>query len=81
MDTLSEKLTPEAARRSRKRGGCNLGAALRRLSEEDRSLVEAALADRDTYPGTYIAAALRASGWDVSQFSVRRHRNRECACD
>ena len=81
MDTLRDMLTPEAARRSQPKGGCNLSKTLPKLTDDERELLNTALDDRETYTAVYLADVLKAQGYEVSAFTIRRHRNGTCTCD
>ena len=54
---------------------CSVGEALAEFGDE---LTEA-LADL-TIPATALEDALRARGWTVSEYTLRRHRNGRCRC-
>lgn len=58
---------------------CTLGLEMRKLSEEDRSAVEQALADPD-YTSTAISRALQAEEVHVSGPAIARHRRGGCRC-
>lgn len=56
---------------------CATCAVLLRLDADDRTALEAALAD-ESKPGSAIARTLRAHGHKVRDDSVRRHRRENC---
>lgn len=81
--SLSERL---AAASGVKKRFCKIGVILSgtQLKDEDKKILSNYLDTPEGTPGrianTAIAAALRAEGFDVSNSSVDRHRNGDCAC-
>jgi hypothetical protein len=58
---------------------CVMGRVLQKMTDADRELVQAWLADEEKTAGI-ISAALRTEGYPVKDQSVRRHRRGACAC-
>ena len=67
-----------AASRPR-RATCGVTKVLGSLSDADRKVLEAALADPDVTHAA-IERVLAAEGIELPQGTVRRHRHGECAC-
>ena len=62
-----------------RRAVCGVTKVLGSLSDADRKVLEAALADPDVTHAA-IERVLAAEGIELPQGTVRRHRNGECAC-
>lgn len=81
--SLSERLATASVVRKRL---CKIGVILSgtQLTDEDKKVLSDYLDTPEGTPGrlanTAIAAALRAEGFDVSNSSIDRHRNLDCAC-
>lgn len=75
MGTLAQALEPN------KQCGppCSMATLLANLDDDDRQTLEAWLAD-PTMQHARIARALQASGHDIKQLTVNRHRNGDCRC-
>lgn len=73
MGILADLTPPEKPNR------CGLGKTIDSLAEEDRSILEAALADaRWSHKALY--DALRQRGIAVSRETLTRHRLKGCQC-
>lgn len=77
-DILSrmQRLSHSPGSRSR----CKVAVMLEQMPD---STTESALLTalyRDSITATALAAVMKAEGYDISAFSVRRHRRNECAC-
>lgn len=59
--------------------GCGVGTLLQSLPGEAAESIEAAI-NRPELTASAINAALRRRGAEISIFTLRRHRRRECSC-
>lgn len=59
---------------------CKVDDWLGKLNESDRKILTDALADLNTWPHSTLARALRAKGVDISDTTIGKHRNKDCAC-
>jgi hypothetical protein len=76
---LKDALEAEAARPVVKGPRCTVGQLLEKLDHEDAEALRAAI-NSDMMLET-IAAAIRATGVQMSALTVSRHRRRLCLCD
>jgi hypothetical protein len=76
---LKEALTEEAAKPVIKGPRCTVGQLLGKLDLEDANALRAAI-DSDMALEN-IAAAVRATGVQMSAMTVSRHRRRLCLCN
>lgn len=76
--SLREELAEKAKAKKRKPGPrCGFCASLSRMDPEDRQAVYDSLLDFRVH-GSEIAKLMRNNGFDVSTFTVNRHRRGEC---
>lgn len=61
---------------------CKVARILDKLTDQERSTVEQALAgDRKQYPHSKIATALSKRVWSVGDKAVAEHRSGVCCCN
>lgn len=77
MSALSDALAHESDSQPRPR--CAIARLKAELDPADLTVLQQAL--EGTMYGTKIARALRATGHNVSQYSITRPRKRECSCE
>lgn len=76
MNTLSERFK---AHSSGNQARCQVAIVLGALDNKAAAELVQAIAN-PSISGTAISAVMREEGHELSAFSVRRHRRRECAC-
>lgn len=76
--SLSEKFAAAQAEKSSKIR-CAVALTREEMGEEDRAHFDAALTNL-ALSGALVSSVLKSEGYDLSAFSVRRHRRKECSC-
>lgn len=76
--SIAEEIAAESQRNRRTQ--CGIGSLLDRLEADDRRDVVAALEDM-SIPSTVIARVLQRRGWQVSDYTLNRHRRGSCKCE
>jgi hypothetical protein len=76
---LKDALIQESSKQSLPGPRCTVGQLLGRLDAEDADALRAAI-DSDMLL-EHIAAAIRATGVQMSAMTVSRHRRGRCLCD
>jgi hypothetical protein len=78
MTALADALKagPKVVRRQ----GCSVAAILAKLSDEDRTALEAAFALDSGFGGEELADLIVAEGHHVRGHTVQRHRAGKCSC-
>jgi hypothetical protein len=59
---------------------CKVDEWLKKLDESDRKILQEALNNFELWPHSTLARALRAKGLDISDTTIGKHRNKDCAC-
>ena len=72
---MLEGLTPPDSRLP-----CKVRSIFEKLSEEDTSILQAALRDESAWNATNLAKALCDRGLQVGDGAIRKHRRSECSC-
>jgi hypothetical protein len=77
VDGLFEQMVTQQADSEKKL--CKIGVILTTADPRIVSDLGKALTDH-SISGSVIARVMRLAGYDISEFSVRRHRRTDCAC-
>ncbi len=77
MSGLAAKLAE--SRKPKPGPKCGFGTLLGELDDVDRQALINAV--KSTLPGEQIADVLRSEGYQISGFTIQRHRNRRCSCE
>lgn len=59
---------------------CRVAQALTDLDQADRDILEAALADLQSWPAKTLSNALRGRGLILADTTITKHRQRLCQC-
>ena len=59
---------------------CKMGRIIAELDPEDRTILEAALADFNTWTGAGLTKAINERGLDITRETLHAHRTGRCAC-
>jgi acyl-coenzyme A synthetase/AMP-(fatty) acid ligase len=81
---MSDDLTSRMQRLSYSAGNrakCKVAAMLEQMPDTATGEQVLTAIYNDSITATAIAAVMRSEGYDISAFSVRRHRRTECACE
>lgn len=72
---MLEDLTPPGNGRT-----CKVAVIGATLSESDRTILEDAIASKDTWPIKTLSKELRRRGIELSDTPLTNHRNKTCVC-
>ena len=59
---------------------CKVDQTIATLSESDANILIAALMDQETWGDRTLSNALRERGISIADTTLRKHRNKVCAC-
>lgn len=59
---------------------CRVRTVLTELDDADRKILEAAIADTDSWSNNGLADSLRKRGIDLKSEPIRQHRMGSCSC-
>lgn len=62
------------------KGTCKVATEAQKLSESDREILFAAVADRENWPVKTLARELSNLGIQISDSPITSHRAKSCAC-
>ena len=68
------------AQKNARRPSCSVGVLFGQLAKQDAADLRSAI-ENQSIPASTIAHVLKAEGHNVQASAVRRHRNKQCACE